>query len=131
MHRGAKILIVEDEGIVATDLSNTITEFGYIVTDTVASADDAIVSIETEKPDLILMDIFIKGSMNGLILAKIVSDRYKIPVVHLTAYSDDLTQRNITNSGSLGYIKKPFDDQQIKEILNNVLSLNKGNFKDE
>jgi DNA-binding NarL/FixJ family response regulator len=90
-----KILIVEDEAIVATDLAETLNSLGYQVVDTVDTAKAAHLAIKNNRPDIVLMDVCIKGEVNGIDLALEVFERYNIPVVHLTAFSDDETINKI------------------------------------
>ena len=84
----ARILIVEDEAIVAEDLENLIIDFGYEMVGSVVSADDAIQQAIEHRPDLILMDIVLKGNKNGIEAADEIKNVIKIPVIFLTAYSD-------------------------------------------
>lgn len=116
-----KILIVEDESIVASDLAMTLKDFGYEVTNVVASAKGAHLSISTSKPDLVLMDLMIKGSADGLQLSQEVADQYHIPVIHVTANSDKIKNAQMLDSGSYGCIKKPFEDQLLKDMIEKVL----------
>ena len=86
-----KILVVEDESIVAKDIQNSLKKLGYIVPTIVASGEKAIEEVEQTRPDLILMDIMLKGEMSGIEVANIIRERFDIPVIFLTAYADDNT----------------------------------------
>src|ERR1700683_5094331 len=87
----AKILIVEDERITAEDLRDILTDLGHTVTGSVASGAEAIAQAEQNPPDLALMDIRIKGEMDGTETARILRERFNIPVVYLTAHADSST----------------------------------------
>ena len=87
----AKILIVEDERITAEDLRDILTDLGYTVTGSVASGAEAIARAEENTPDLALMDIRIKGDMDGTETARVLRERFNIPVIYLTAHADSST----------------------------------------
>jgi CheY-like chemotaxis protein len=128
-----RVLIVEDEAIVATDLAETMKSFGHTVTDIASSAADTHQAIKNNRPDFILMDVRIKGVTDGIDLALEVFEHYNIPVVHLTAYSDDETISRIKKSQSFGYLSKPYNEKELyltielavskHKILNNSKSL--------
>src|SRR5574342_581045 len=87
----AKILVVEDENIVAKDIQNTLKGLGYVVTAVVASGEEAIQKAAETQPDLVLMDIMLKGYQDGVEAARQILTRYNIPVIYLTAYTDETT----------------------------------------
>jgi PAS domain S-box-containing protein len=103
-----RILIVEDEQITAEDLRDILTELGYFVIATVASGRAAISHAEKDQPDLALMDIRIKGDLDGTATAAILRQRFNIPVVYLTAHADRETLERAKVAAPLGYITKPF-----------------------
>jgi PAS domain S-box-containing protein len=109
----ARILIVEDERITAEDLRDILTDLGYIVTDSVASGAEAIAQAEQNAPDLALMDIRIKGEMDGTETARILRERFNIPVVYLTAHADTSTLARAKLAQPLGYITKPFQEAEL------------------
>ena len=109
----AKILIVEDERITAEDLRDILTDLGYTVTASVASGADAIAQVEETPPDLALMDIRIKGEMDGTETARILRERFNIPVVYLTAHADTATLSRAKLAQPLGYITKPFQEAEL------------------
>ena len=86
-----RILIVEDERIVALNLRQQLTKFGYDAPVAVASGAQALQSIEESRPDLVLMDINIEGPIDGIATAASIAPEYRIPVIYLTAYSEDET----------------------------------------
>jgi len=109
----ARILIVEDERITAEDLRDILTELGYTVTASVSSGADAIARADETRPDLALMDIRIKGDMDGTETARILRERFNIPVVYLTAHADTATLSRAKLAEPLGYITKPFQEAEL------------------
>jgi PAS domain S-box-containing protein len=109
-----KILVVEDERIVAIDIQQRLQGMGYTVSAIASSGSEAIRKAEEHRPDLVLMDIVIKGKMDGIETAGEMIRRFDLPVVYITAYSDDETLRRAKISGPFGYIIKPFDDRQLQ-----------------
>ncbi len=104
------LLIVEDEKIIAKDITNTLKKLGYGVLATVSSAEEAILKLDTTKVDLVLMDIFLKGDLDGIKAGRQIYERFNIPVVHLTAYADEDTLEQLKEADSFGYVRKPFHD---------------------
>ncbi len=86
-----RILVVEDEGIIAKDIQNTLSLLGYSVVGIASSGEEAVKTAMETHPDLVLMDIVLEGAMNGVKAAEQIRDRSDIPVIYLTAYSDDKT----------------------------------------
>ena len=109
----ARILIVEDERITAEDLRDILVDLGYSVTGVVSSGADAIQRAEETAPDLVLMDIRIKGEMDGTETAKILRQRFDLPVVYLTAHADRETLNRAKVAEPLGYIIKPFQESEL------------------
>src|SRR5438552_9547370 len=109
----AKILIVEDERITAEDLRDILTDLGYTVTGSVASGAEAIARAEENTPDLALMDIRIKGDMDGTETARVLRERFNIPVIYLTAHADNDTLKRAKVAEPLGYITKPFQEGEL------------------
>ncbi len=106
----ARILIVEDERITAEDLRETLTDLGYVVTASVSNGADAIAHAAENAPDLALMDVRIQGSMDGTETARILRERFSIPVIYLTTHADSSTVSRAKDAGPLGYITKPFQE---------------------
>jgi len=106
----ARILIVEDERITAEDLQETLTDLGYVVTASVSSGADAISQAEKNMPDLALMDVCIQGDMDGTETARVLRERFNIPVIYLTAHADSSTVTKAKDAVPLGYITKPFQE---------------------
>ena len=86
-----RLLVVEDESIVAMDIKHRAEGMGYKVMGIASSGEEAISKTAEFQPDLILMDIVLKGKMDGVQAAQIIREKYEIPVVYLTAYSDEKT----------------------------------------
>ncbi|MBU2520683.1 MAG: response regulator [Proteobacteria bacterium] len=112
-----KILIVEDEAIVAEDIRNSLQGLGYIISAVVSSGNEAITKIEEDRPDLVLMDIVLKGDMDGIEAAGQIYSRFDIPVVYLTAFTDEKTIERAKLTEPFGYIVKPFDDRELHTIV--------------
>ena len=108
-----KILIVEDEAIVALNLSNLVRRLDYDVIKVVDTGDAAIKVALEHDLDLILMDIRLKGEMDGTQAAKIIRQSTDVAIIFLTAYSDDTTIKNAMGAQSFGYLIKPFDERQL------------------
>jgi PAS domain S-box-containing protein len=108
-----RILIVEDERITAEDLAEVLKDLGYHVTAVVSSGEEALREAERNPPDLVLMDIRIKGEMDGTEAARILRERFDVPVVYLTAHADRDTLERAKQSRPLGYIVKPFQEAEL------------------
>ncbi|MBU4535970.1 MAG: GAF domain-containing protein [Euryarchaeota archaeon] len=112
-----KVMVVEDESIVAIDIGQRLESLGYEVTATVSSGEKAIEKAQETSPDIILMDIVLKGKMDGIEAASIISERFNIPIVYLTAYSDEKTLKRAKITGPFGYIIKPFEDRELHSVI--------------
>ena len=104
------ILVVEDESIVAKDIQNSLKKLGYSVPSVENTGEDAIDATGKYKPDLVLMDIMLKGDISGIEAAEQVKNRYQIPVIFLTAYADESTLSKAKITEPYGYIIKPFKE---------------------
>jgi len=113
----AKVLVVEDERIVAEDIKGRLQKLGYTVQGMACSGEEAIKKAEETHPDLVLMDIVLEGKMNGIEAAKIIGSRFNIPFVYLTAYADDKTLEKAKVTEPYGYILKPFEDRELQTII--------------
>ncbi len=113
----ARILVVEDEVIVAKDIQERLNSLGHSVAGTASSGEEAIAKIEETQPELILMDIKIKGPMNGIATAEKIRKGFNIPVVYLTAYADEDTVRRAKVTKPFGYLVKPFDDRELHSTI--------------
>jgi len=116
-----RILVVEDDHIVAMGIRIMLKNLGHTVTGVVSSGEEAISKAESTRPDLVLMDIMLKGNLNGIEASKEIITRFGIPVVYLTACSDRQLLEQIWNMGS-GCIVKPFDEKDLEKSIDIVLS---------
>jgi len=117
----ANILVVEDESIVSKDIQLSLEKLGYNVIGTANTGEKAIeLAIELE-PDLILMDIMLKGEINGIRATKRIQTKINIPVIYLTAYADESTLERAKVTQPYGYIIKPFNEIDIKTSIEMAL----------
>ena len=117
----AKILVVEDEGIVAQDIQTSLNSLGYDVPAIAFSGEEAIEKAEQTHPDLALMDIVLPGAMDGIEAGEEIRSRFNIPIVYLTAYADDDTLRRAKATAACGYILKPFEDKELRANIEMAL----------
>jgi len=108
-----RILVVEDELLIARTLSKKLEKMGYQLTDIVSSGDAALESIKQNPPDLILMDIVIKGDKDGIETAREIYQNHNLPIIYLTAYADDQTLQRAEETGCYGYILKPYLEKEL------------------
>jgi CheY-like chemotaxis protein len=116
-----RILIVEDEKIIAFDLQRRLSSFGYNVVDLCTQGQEALEAATAHRPDLVLMDIMLEGSMDGIEASTQIQNRLGIPSVFLTAYSDENTLERAKNAKPLGYILKPFKERDLYSTLDIAL----------
>ncbi|AXV39132.1 response regulator [Methanobacterium sp. BAmetb5] len=116
-----KILVVEDERILALSLKKKLEKLGFTVTGTVSTGEEAMESAQQEQPELVLMDIVLKGEMDGIETAKLLISLYNIPIIYLTAYADDETINRAAKTYPYGYIMKPYKDREIKANIEMAL----------
>ena len=109
-----KILIVEKERIIAIDIKNSLHRMGCEVMEILSSGEEVIRKVKEEKPDLILMEITLDGVLDGIETAEIISSKYDIPVIYLTAYSDRETLQRAKITEPYGYLIRPFDSREIE-----------------
>lgn len=112
-----KILIVEDELLIAKGLARKLQKLGYAVVDIVSSGDKALEKIAETQPDLVLMDIVIKGEMDGIQTAELIDKHFNIPVIYVTAYADDRTLDRAEQTGSYGYVLKPYKERELHATI--------------
>ncbi len=111
------VMVVEDEQLIAKDIADTLTKLGYDVTGTVSSAEACVESAETQRPDLVLMDIHLQGELDGIEAARLLRERFDIPVVFLSAYADEGTVARAKLSAPLGYLLKPFRKSELRSAV--------------
>ena len=124
----ATILIVEDEGLIALHISEILAHAGYRVADLLPSGEDALEYLsKTPHPDLILMDIGLAGKMNGIETARRIREHSDIPVLFLTAYSDQIRIREAGEVSAFERIRKPFTEKDLIAAVETALSQTKKN----
>jgi len=116
-NKPATILVVEDEGIIAEDLAASLRKMGYDVPLTANSGEEALTLMEARPPDLVLMDVRLRGGMDGVEAARRIRSRHRLPVIYLTAYADDVTLRRSLDTQPYGYLVKPFQDKELRTTI--------------
>jgi len=116
-----KILIVEDEPIIALDLEQELEQFGFEVVGLAQCADEALMAVEESLPDLALMDLNIVGSLDGIQTARLLRDTYQIPSIFLTAHSDDRSITRAVREMPYGYLTKPYQSRELKATVSVAL----------
>ena len=111
------IMIVEDEIVIAMELQRKLNNLGYTVTGVVGSGEAAVETAGIAQPDLVLMDIKLAGKMDGIEAATIIHDRYHIPVVYLTAHTDEKTLQRAKLAQPFGYLVKPFSEIELRTTI--------------
>ena len=109
-----KVLIVEDEILVATDIEESLQSLGYIVQKAVVTGKAALQEVEKSLPDIILMDIMLKGEMTGIETANLIRQKHDVPIIYLTANADIYTIEKEKTSLPYGYIIKPFTEKDLQ-----------------
>ncbi|MBI5471960.1 MAG: PAS domain S-box protein [Ignavibacteriae bacterium] len=110
----SRILVVEDERIVAKDIQTKLRSFGYTAPAVASSAEEAIKAVERDRPDLVLMDIVLRGRESGIEAAQQIHKHYDVPIIYLTAYADAHTLERAKETGPVGYILKPFKERDLQ-----------------
>jgi CheY-like chemotaxis protein len=106
-------MIVEDEWIIANDIKNCLVDLGYMVTSIVATGQEAVTAAAADKPDLILMDIMLRGEMNGIDAAREIRKKQRLPIIYLTAYDNQYLVEQAKQTENYGYLLKPFKDREL------------------
>lgn len=117
-HKPKRVLIVEDELIVAADLEISLRDLGFVVLGTVDNAGAAIARVSEDHPDVVLMDIQLHGEPGGLFAAERIREKWNIPVVFLTSYTTDDIMRRARRAGAYGFLSKPFRLDDLGATLN-------------
>lgn len=116
-----RVLIIEDEAIVAADLQDRLEQLGYEVIGTASNGPDALRLLSRDLPDIILSDIMIQGEMDGTQVALRVRELYQIPVIFLTAYSSESVVARAKAAGPFGYLLKPFEERELQITIDMAL----------
>jgi signal transduction histidine kinase len=125
-----RILVVEDEILIAREIEGCLHELGYLVVGIAANAETALQQIVATQPDLALVDIVIQGEQDGITLAEQVRDRFHIPVIYLTAYVDDQTLARAKVTRPFGYILKPFNRNTLRVTVEIALARHQAELAD-
>ncbi len=123
MNDKVKILVAEDELLLAMDIKQKIETMGYEVTSLVSTAIEAITKSEIDKPDIILMDVQLSGSLNGIEAAKIIIYKHKIPIIFLTSKNSEVELLQQQNFNNFSYISKPVDFTALQKTIQNTIEL--------
>lgn len=118
-----KILIVEDELIIAEDVKNMLSKMGYDVIGIAMDFDEIETIISHQKPDLILLDVNLNSKKDGIEIAQIINEKFNIPFIFTTSYSDSVTINRAKETNPINYLVKPFKEEQLFTTIQ--LSLNK------
>lgn len=117
-----RILVVEDERIIAMDIQDRLRRWGYEVPEIAASGEEALIKTDKIQPNLVLMDIKLQGDMDGIEAAKEIQNRFKVPIIYVTAYADDTTMNRVRETEPCGIILKPFGERELHSTIESVLS---------
>jgi len=115
------LLIVEDEIIIAEDLKISLEEFGYNVVDIITEGIEAIKTVKSKKIDLVIMDIKLNGKIDGIETAKRIKNINDVPIVFVTAYTDEETVKKVEKVNPVTYLFKPFSKTELKSLLDKAL----------
>src|SRR4030043_2371234 len=116
-----RLLVGEDEGLVARDIEDMVRNAGYEVSAVVGTGEDAVEKAETTHPDLILMDIILREAMDGVEAAEKIRERFNIPVIYLTAHTDENTLQRAKITEPLGYTLKPVEQKELMTVMEMAL----------
>lgn len=117
----ARILVVEDDRIVARDIQQQLTRIGHTVVGVTARGKDAVALASQTQPNLVLMDIRLEGPWDGIDAAQKIREQHQIPVIYLTAYADEQTLARASITEPFGYLLKPFEDSQLRTAIEMAL----------
>jgi two-component system cell cycle sensor histidine kinase/response regulator CckA len=113
----ATIVVVEDESIIAADIQRILVGYGYRVPPPVSTAEEAIEAVESHHPDLVLMDVNLRGDRDGIDAAARIRERFGVPVVYLTSFSDEPTLARAKKTLPFGYVIKPFSERELRTAI--------------
>lgn len=122
MESSIKILVVEDEMIIAAKISMQLTNLGYEVTAILPRGEEAIQHVQENKPDIVLLDINLKGKIDGIETAKQIQQQSNIPVIYLTANADDATFNRAKTTKPAAFISKPFKQLDLQRAIELTIS---------
>jgi len=122
MIRAPRVLIVEDETIIAMDIQYVLENSGFHVSDIVSTGEESIEKASLMHPDVILMDIKLKGKMDGVNAAKKIYKKFQIPILYVSAYDNDKALKNLQSVKCFGFLNKPFEENELKTAIKAVLA---------
>lgn len=122
MDTSVKILVVEDEMIIGAKISMQLTSLGYEVTGILPRGDEAILHLEQNKPDIVLLDINLKGTIDGIETAKQIHQKHKTPIIYITANSDEATFNRAKSTKPFAFIAKPFKQLDLQRAIELAIS---------
>ncbi|MCA1745511.1 MAG: response regulator, partial [Bacteroidales bacterium] len=117
MEAKVRIMVVEDEMIIAAKVGMFLTELGYEVSAILPGAEDALAHVARSSPDIALLDIQLQGDMDGIALAQELRNKYQLPVIFLTANADDATFERAKAARPFAFLQKPFRKTELQRIL--------------
>ncbi len=117
MEHRVKILIVEDEMIIAANISLQLTTLGYEVTGILPRGEEALIHVKQNKPDIVLMDIQLKGELDGVDTARLMQQEYDIPIIYLTANADETNFAKAKETHPYAFISKPFKNLDLQRAI--------------
>jgi CheY-like chemotaxis protein len=120
-----RVAVVEDEGVVALDIKRCLQNFGFIVDFIADTGEKAIEMLQQAKPDVVLLDVILKGKLDGIEAGRIILEKYNVPVLFLTALEDDDNLERINEVTSVKCLFKPFDDNILKSSLEKTVEQHK------
>lgn len=132
--KDARILLAEDEAIVGIEIKNSLQRLGYTHTDLVPKGKEVLEAVDERTPDLVLMDVNLEGTMDGIEATERLHEDYDVPVVFVTAHSSDSVLSRIRDTDAVGYVVKPINDSDLESITRSVIQdgggeeLDRGNF---
>lgn len=116
------VLVVEDEPLIARELERTLIRLGYRVPEIAGSGGEALRAITIARPALVLMDVNLKGELDGIATASAIRRRWDVPIIYLTSHSDDATLARAKDTGPHGYLIKPFNERDLRITIEVALS---------
>ncbi len=117
MHHQIRVLVVEDEPLIAEDIRETLDNIDFQVSGVAYSCDDAIKELEQNTPDVVLLDVNLGSEKDGIQIAEIINKRFGIPFIYLTSYADRATIDRAKHTRPMGYVVKPFDERDLFTTL--------------
>ena len=120
----ARIMVVEDEAVISMEIQDRLTKMGHSICGTAASGEEAVSVATAKRPDLILMDVQLRGEVDGVQTAKQIRDLIEIPIIYLTAFADDRTVERAKLTQPFGYLIKPFSEKELYAAIEMALYKN-------